>query len=302
MTTKSPVEQDASFDLVGPAGALRIDVGGGMIRIVKGKVATSIPQEHLLRIEHCPVSWRFGSSRPGLWIRFLYGNGGHPQKTEIVVAADDPRTSEFVRDLKYRFPDEALLEPREDEKTRILSKGHRGSYGLHAMHILTPAGIVLGILLLCVLVLLLILAESMPARTVSGGTLKQAMIFFLCLAMIPAALMTLIARRFLMTLRTDPKGLTIRRVFSSRRFAWRDVKVGEPRFDAFNIYRGMFCYCSDRIDVVSSRHFVEIPLRRSNRIECVLRLNLEEATPFIRELYYRNKMTLETARKTGAFL
>jgi hypothetical protein len=37
-------------------------------------------------------------------------------------------------------------------------------------------------------------------------------------------------------------------------------------------------------------------------VQATLRLNLEEAGPFFRELYYRGKATLETARRFGAFL
>jgi hypothetical protein len=105
-----------------------------------------------------------------------------------------------------------------------------------------------------------------------------------------------------MVLRTDPDGLTVRRVFASRRLSWRDVEIGEPRSDAFNVYTGLFCYYSDRVNVVASRSLVEIPLLFQGKTKTTLRLNLEEAGPLFRELFYRDKVTLETARKVGAFL
>ena len=302
MSTVPDAEKDSSFDLAGFPGSLRVDLGGGMIRIVNGKNLHSIPEESLLRIEHHPVSWRLGSSRPGLRIRFLYRNGSGQKKTEIALAADDPQTFNFVRYLESRFPCETCLGPNPGERERVLSKSRRGVYGLHALHILTPAGVVLGILLVCVLILTIIMAESMPARALSDGVLQQVLLIILGLALIPTALMTLIAIRVLMTLRTDTEGLTIRRIFGSKKFAWRDVDIGEPRADAFNVYTGMFCYYSDRIDIVSSRHLVEIPFLQGSGKERTLRLNLEEAAPFFRELYYRGKVPLETARKTGAFL
>ncbi len=105
-----------------------------------------------------------------------------------------------------------------------------------------------------------------------------------------------------MVLRTDSEGLTIRRIIGSRRHSWRDVEIGEPRSDVFNVYTGLFCYYSDQVNVVSSRSLVEIPLLLRGKTKTTLRLNLEEAGPFFRELYYRGKVTLETAKKVGAFL
>jgi hypothetical protein len=105
-----------------------------------------------------------------------------------------------------------------------------------------------------------------------------------------------------MTLRTDYEGLTVRRLFGRTKLAWRDVEIGEPRSDAFNVYTGLFCYYSNRVNVVSTRSLVEIPLLHGGKVQATLRLNLEEAGPFFRELYYRGKVTLETARKIGAFL
>ncbi|HEX9157410.1 MAG TPA: hypothetical protein VF827_05280, partial [Syntrophales bacterium] len=235
-----------------------------------------------------------------LWLQFLYRDGGHQGKAQIALAADDPRTFRFLQDLKGRFPGQSCIGTNDDEKERVLSTRWRGTYGLHALHILTPAGIVTGLLL--VLALAVILAESMPARAMSNETLLQALFAFLGLALVPASLMALIAAKALMTVRTDHKGLALRRVFVSMKLSWEDVTIGETRSDAFNVYTGLFCYYSDRVNVVSSRSLVEIPLLHGGKLEATLRMNLEEAGPFFRELYYRGKVTLETARKIGALI
>jgi hypothetical protein len=300
MQTIPAAESDRSFDLAGYPGPVRIDIAGGVIRVVNGKKKLCFEERRLLRIEHHPGSWRFGSSGPVLWLQFLYQDGGHPRKAEIALAADDPRTFHFLQDLKGRFPGQSCIGTNDDEKERVLSTRWRGTYGLHALHILTPAGIVTGLLL--VLALAVILAESMPARAVSDQALLQALFVFLGLALIPAALMTLIAAKVLMTLRTDHGGLALRRVFVSIKLSWEDVTIGEARSDVFNVYTGLFCYYSDRVNVVSTRSLVEIPLLRGAKVEATLRMNLEEAGPLFRELYYRGKVTLETARKIGAFL
>jgi hypothetical protein len=156
--------------------------------------------------------------------------------------------------------------------------------------------------LLLVSVVSLILAEDMSVRAVSLQAISRAQNLLLVLSLIPVAFMALILGKMRMVLRTDPDGLTIRRIIGSRRLTWQDVEIGEPRSDAFNVYTGLFCYYSDRVNVVSSRSLVEIPLLVGGKAETTLRLNLEEAGPLIRELYYRGKVTLETARKIGAFL
>ena len=300
MATKPDGENDRSFDFAGLPRPVRVDVCGGAIRIVNGKKNLSIAEEHLQRIDYHPGSWRFGSSGPVLWLQFLYRDGGHQGKAQIALAADDPRTFHFLQYLKGRFPGQACIGTNDDEKERVLSTRWRGTYGLHALHILTPAGIVTGLLL--VLALAVILAESMPARALSDQVLLQALLTFLGLALLPAALMTLIAAKALMTLRTDHKGLALRWIFGSTRLSWEDLEIGEARSDAFNVYTGLFCYYSNRVNVVSTRSLVEIPLLHGGKVQATLRLNLEEAGPFFRELYYRGKVTLETARKIGAFL
>jgi hypothetical protein len=300
MNTKTGADSDYSFDLAGLPEAVRVELDTGVIRIVNGKKSLSMEEKNLLRIEHHPGSWRFGSSGPVLWVRFLYLDGGQQRKAEIALAADDRRTFDFLQCLKGLFPDRACIGINEHEKERVLSNRWHGTYGLHALHILTPAGIVTGLLL--VLALAAMLAESMPARAVSDSSLMQVLLAFLGLAIIPAAVMALIAAKVLMTLRTDYEGLTIRRLFGGARLAWRDVEIGEPRSGAFNVYTGLFCWYSDRVNVVSSRTLVEIPLLHGGREETTLRVNLEEAGPLFRELYYRGKVTLETAKKVGAFL
>jgi len=291
-----------SFDLDGSMGPVRVETGCGVLRIVRGKKNRSIPEEALRGIRHIPGSWRTGSSGPSLRIRFDHGNPGHPRKEEVALAADDPRLAGFLRYLERRYSGRACFGPCESERGRILSPDHRGVYGLHALHILTPLGIISVMLLLCVLILSIILAESMPVRAVTDETLRAARRALLGVSLVPAAGMALVLMKRLMVLRTDARGLTVCRLFSRSRVRWRDVEVAEPRFGAFKVYRGLFCCESDRADVVSSRSLAEITLLRAGRRFTTLRMNFEEAGPFFRELYYRGKVTFETAERVGAFV
>jgi hypothetical protein len=302
MGIESGTENDCSFDLAGIAGPVRVSIGGGVVRIVSGKKDQSIPEESLLRIEHIPGSWRSGSSGPGLLIQFLYRAGERQRKAQIALATDDPRTRDFLQWLKDSFPKQACFGPNQGEKDRILSLNRKSAYSLHALHILTPVGIVMGLLMVSVLNVSFVIAEDMAVRAVSLQALSQVRELLLVLCLVPAAFMALILGRMRMVLRTDREGLTIRRMIGGKKYSWRDVEIGEPRSDAFNVYTGLFCYYSDSVNVVSSRSLVEIPLLLREKKKTTLRLNLEEAAPLFRELYYRGKVTLETAKKYGAFL
>jgi len=227
----------------------------------------------------------------------VYRDGGHQGKAQIALAADDPRTFHFLQDLKGRFPGQSCIGTNDDEKERILSTRWHGTYGLHALQILTPAGIVTGLLL--VLALAVILAESMPARAVSNETLLHALFVFSRAGAGPASLMALIAAKTLMTLRTDHKGMALRWIFGSTGLSWEDVEIGEARSDVFNVYTGLFCYYSDRVNVVSSRSLVEITLLHGGEVEATLRMNLEEAGPFFRELYYRARRRSRRPKRQG---
>ncbi len=299
MAAKPHAENNRSFDFAGPAGPVRIDIAGGVIRIVNGKKNLSIEEEQLQRIEYHPVPGVSGLPSLSSGFDFSYRDGGLQGKAEIALAADDPRTFHFLQDLKGRFPCQSCIGTNDNEKERVLSTRWRGTYGLHALHILTPAGIVTGLLL--VLALAVILAESMPARAVSNETLLQALFAFLGLALVPASLMALIAAKVLMTLLTDHKGLALRRVFVSRKLSWEDV-------DWRAAIRRLQCLHGIVLLLLGpgQRRLFAEPCRNPasawRKRNATLRLNLEEAGPLFRELYYRGKVTLETAQKVGAFI
>ncbi len=217
---------------------------------------------------------------------------------QVVLSGEDSRNVELLHRLESRYPDIAFVGPNERERNTVLADTWRGAYALHSLQILTPVGIVMGLLMVSVLNVSLILAEDMSVRAVSLQAMSRTRDLLLVLCLVPAAFMALILGKMWMVLRTDPEGLTIRRIIGSKRLTWQDVEIGEPRSDAFNVYTGLFCYYSDRVNVVSSRSLVEIPLLFRGKPKTTLRLNLEEAGPLFRELYYRGKVTLETARKS----
>jgi hypothetical protein len=287
----------------GPSGDVQFRTENGHLSVIDEKGNMSIPEESLVRIEYRPGSWRTETCAPAIRLAIRYRKGdGRTLLKQVILSGEDSRNVELLHRLEARYPDIAFIGPSEREKNTILADTWRCAYALHSLHILTPVGIVTGLLLVSVLNISLILAEDMLVRAVSLQAISQARDLFLALCLVPAAFMALILGRMQMVVRTDPEGLTIRRIIGGRKHFWRDVEIGEPRSDAFNVYTGLFCYYSDRVNVVSSRSLVEIPILLREKTKTTLRLNLEEAAPLFRELYYRGKVTLETAQKVGAFL
>ena len=286
---------------IGLSGGIKFRIENGHFSVEDKKGNLSIPEECMDRIEYRSGSWRMGACAPVIRLAIHYRNSnGRAALKKVILSGDDNKNVELLHRLQGRYPDIAFIGPNEREKQVILANAWHGTYGLHTLQILTPLGIVTGLLL--VSVFSLILVEDMSVRAVSLQTMSQARNLLLVLILVPAAFMALILGRMLMVLRTDDSGLTIRRVFRSKRLTWRGVEIGEPRSGVFNVYTGLFCYYSDRVNVVSSRSLVEIPLQFAGKVETTLRMNLEEAGTLFRELYYRGKATLETAKKVGAFI
>ncbi len=257
----------------------------------------------MVRIAFRIGSWQMGNHAPVIRL-FVYHrqNDDSLRQDEIVLSADDCVNVGLLHKIEKRYPAISFIGPNESERREILSDSRRGIYGLHSLHILTPLGILAGLFLVSAFVLSVILVEDMPARAVSLQAISRARDLLLGLSLVPAAFMALIVGKVRMTLRTDPEGLAIRRILGSRKLLWRNIEIGVPRSDVFNVYAGMFCYYSDRVNIVSSRSLVEIPLLNGGKKQTILSLNIEEAGPLFRELYYRRKVTLEMAQKTGAFL
>jgi hypothetical protein len=285
----------------GPSGDMQFRTENGHLSVIDERGNLSIPEESLIRIEYRPGSWRTGAGAPAIRLAIHYRKGDNREALkQVLLSGEDNRNVEILRRLESLYPDIAFIVQNEQEKKIILADAWRGTYTLHALHILTPLGIVAGLLL--VSVVSLILAEDMPVRAASLQAISQARNLLLVLSLIPASFMALILGRMRMVLRTDPEGLTVCRVFGRRRLSWQDVEIGEPRSDVFNVHTGLFCYYSDRVNVIASRSLVEIPLLLGGKAETTVRLNLEEAAPLFRELYYRAKVTLQTAKKVGAFI
>ena len=233
-TMKSGDTHPVVLEGSGLSGEVQFRTENGHLSVIDEKGNLSIPEESLVRIEYRPGSWRTGACAPAIRLAIRYRKGdGRTLLKQVILSGEDSRNVELLHRLEARYPDIAFIGPSEREKNTILADTWRGAYALHSLHILTPVGIVMGLLMVSVLNVSLILAEDMLVRAVSLQAISQARDLLLVLCLVPAAFMALILGRMRMVLHTDPEGLTLRRVFRSRRHSWRDVEIGEPRSDVF---------------------------------------------------------------------
>jgi hypothetical protein len=108
--------------------------------------------------------------------------------------------------------------------------------------------------------------------------------------------------RRLMVVKTDRTGLTIRRFLMSKRFNWDEIEAGNARKETSNIYTGLFCYYSDQVNVLATSNLIEVCLKTRGGDAISLKMAADEAGRLYRELYYRDKVSLEEAEVVKAFL
>ncbi len=180
----------------GPSGEVQFRIEKGHLSVMDGKGSLSVPEECLVRIEYRPGSWRTEAICPAIRLAIHYRKGdGRTLLKQVVLSGQDSRNLELLRRLENRYPDIAFIGSNERERQIICSDAWRGAYALHSLHILTPLGIVTGLLMVSVLIVSLILAEDMSVRAVSLQAISQARNLLLVLGLVPAAFMALILGR-----------------------------------------------------------------------------------------------------------
>ena len=68
-----------------------------------------------------------------------------------------------------------------------------------------------------------------------------------------------------------------------------------------NVYIGLYCEASDHGEVAAARALINVRLSAGGEEDALLLMSVDEAGHFYRELYYRNKISLEEARQIMAF-
>jgi hypothetical protein len=170
------------------------------------------------------------------------------------------------------------------------------------MGLVTTLGIILAILLIEIMFLYLSIATSQFVSVSNINVFYRTGEILFIIAFILLTVLMLIAMRKLMVVKTDQRGLIIQRLLMRNRLNWKDIVPGYAKMETSNVYRGLFCYYSDQVNVLTARNFMEIPLRKRTGEAVLVKMSMDEAGLFYRELYYRGKVTLEEAKEVRAFI
>ena len=74
-----------------------------------------------------------------------------------------------------------------------------------------------------------------------------------------------------------------------------------PKSEIHNVYKGLYCEASDHGEVAAARALINVHLSMEGIENTTLLMSVDEAGRFYRELYYRNKVSLDEARQIRAF-
>ena len=209
--------------------------------------------------------------------------------------------TELLDFLKERYRERCLIGPSEKERAAIFSLDYTIAYKLHSLHILTPLGVISGFLFIFAFVLYLMIATTDQTIITNPGKMNLAGLVILMLSLILLGTMYLIEKKRFMVVRTDRRGITVRKFLGRKRYSWERVIVKTPQSAIHNVYIGLYCEASDHGEVAAARALINVRLSVAGEEDALLLMSVDEASRFYRELYYRNKISLDEARQIRAF-
>jgi hypothetical protein len=195
-----------------------------------------------------------------------------------------------------------MIGPGEMERERLCNRSDHNVYRLYSLGLLTGLGIISLIILIQIMFLFLSLTTSQFVVVSNTDAFYRAGAILSIATFIPLSLFMVIIAKKLMVVKTNQKGLTVQRIIRRTTFTWDEIEFGNGTTETSNIYTGLFCYYSDKVNVLTSRNFLEIPLRTRTGEIVKIKMSADDAGRFYRELYYRGKISLEEARRMRAFL
>jgi hypothetical protein len=292
-----------NFLCEGSAGNIIVEIEGENIFIGEsGKSGCTIPVKTLQCIEYRNYPWVQQNNETSFVLSFIWKNEGHERTKDIQLFHERNTNMGFVRFLKHRFPDQSMIGPREMERERLCNRSDHNVYRLYSLGLLTGLGIISLIILIQIIFLILSLTTSQFVVVSNTDTFYRAGAILSIATFIPLSLFMMIIAKKLMVVKTNQKGLTVQRIIRRTTFTWDEIEFGNGTTETSNIYTGLFCYYSDKVNVLTSRNFLEIPLRTRTGEIVKIKMSADDAGRFYRELYYRGKISLEEARRMRAFL
>lgn len=290
------------FQCEGPSGKIEFEIDGETIGIGESRENIwLIPSRTLRRIEYRNHPWIFRNNM-SFRLSVIWTNNGKDQRKDILLYHDLKANADLVRFLKSRYPEQCLIGPNKQEERSLLAGLGKKKYRLYALGLATTLGIILAILIIEIMFLYLSITTSQFVSVSNINVFYRTGGILFIIAFILLTLLMLIATRKLMVVKTDQRGLIIQKLLVRSRLDWEDIVAGNAKMETSNVYTGLFCYYSDRVNVLTARNFIEIPLRKRTGEAVLIKMSMDEAGLFYRELYYRGKVSLEEAKEVRAFI
>ena len=263
--------------------------------------AITIDEDGLSMISCRNHPWLYGDCSFYVELEFSYIDGGKARRKDVVLNAGEESGAALMNFLQTRYQDRCRFLPSERERREIIDPAYQKSYALHHLHILTPLGVIQGVLVITILLLYLMMATTDPAAIANAGHMKRAGIVILFLSLFPAGVIYMIMTKRWLAVKTDFQGIRILRCARFRRYPWDQVQIRSAKSSSYQIYRGLYCEASDQGEVVARKPLIEVRMEILPEGEETLKLPLDEAGHFYRELYYRKKVSYEEAQLHHAF-
>ena len=295
--------QKVIFQCEGPSGKIEFEIDGETLRIREpGEREVQIASNTLLWIEYRNNPWILNDNGICFRLSVTWMNDGSKRKKDILLFHDRQANADLILFLKSHYPDQCLIGPNEKERHRLIEGYGRNVYRLYNLGLAATLGIISAILIIQVIFLYLSLSTSQFIIVSNTDAFYRAGKILFIIALIPLGLLILIIMRRLMVVKTDRRGLTIRRFLTSKRLNWGEIEPGIARKETSSIYTGLFCYYSDKVNILATSSLIQVCLRTRAGDTIFLKMAADEAGRLYRELYYRGKVTLEEASIVKAFL
>jgi hypothetical protein len=288
----------------GSRGSVQFRLGNDFIFITEASKneELSFREKDLILISYAVHPWTIQGCITYIEINFTYSADGRQKKKSIILNGLEKNATELLDFLQERYGEICRIKPTEKERAEMLSPAYSAAYGLHNLNVLTPLGVISGLLIIFVLVLYLMIATTARSIMPDPGRMNQAGIIIMILSLIPLGIMHLIATKRLMVAKTDEKGLTVRHFLLGRHCSWQKLTITAQEPSTHKVYRGLYCEASDHGEVVAAKALLRLSFACKHEKELKLSMPVDEAGRLFRELYYRNIISLEDAKQIGAFL
>jgi hypothetical protein len=291
------------FECEGPSGKIEFEIDGETFRIREpGEHEFQFASNTLLWIKYRNNPWILENNGLCFRLSFTWMNSGGARKRDILLFHDRQANTDLILFLKSHYPDQCLIGPNEKERRTLLEGSAKNVYRLYNLALATTLGIISAILIIQIIFLYLSLSTSQFVVVSNPDTFYRAGKILVIITLIPLGLLILIIKKRLMVVKTDGRGITIQRFFTRKILNWEEILPGNAREDTSSIYTGLFCYYSDKVNILATSSLIEVCLKTRAGAAIFLKMAADEAGRLYRELYYREKVSLEEASQVKAFL